>query len=143
MTFQRCGRLEQLLTEYCNHYVSICRDLSFRRPSPSLSLSPSFVFAVLVPVLKKMIRVQRDNRAALEIENHSRNAANQTVFTVKLDSSRPQIGTTTTASTNLSVIVFYLLLLFFFYYRFGRRWLDLFRDFGTRMTVGIGAVDCK
>lgn len=25
MTFQRCGRLEQLLTEYCNHYVSICR----------------------------------------------------------------------------------------------------------------------
>jgi len=23
MMFQRCGRLEQLLAEYCNHYVSI------------------------------------------------------------------------------------------------------------------------
>lgn len=35
---------------------------------------------------KKNDRVSRDDRAAMAIENHSRNAANQTVSTVKLDS---------------------------------------------------------
>jgi len=35
MMFQRCGRLEQLLAEYCNHYVSISSFESLARLSPS------------------------------------------------------------------------------------------------------------
>lgn len=35
MMFQRCGRLEQLLAEYCNHYVSISSSESLARLSPS------------------------------------------------------------------------------------------------------------
>lgn len=36
MMFQQCGRLEQLLAEYCNHYVSISE---VREPRPSVSVT--------------------------------------------------------------------------------------------------------
>lgn len=83
MTFQQCGRLEQLLTEYCNHYVSICH-------AAEASVSVSVLFATKKRKKKKKNdRVSdapsgRDNRLAFEIENHSRNAANQTVSTWNL-----------------------------------------------------------
>lgn len=35
MMFQQCGRLEQLLAEYCNHYVSISLPECLARLSPS------------------------------------------------------------------------------------------------------------
>ena len=83
MTFQQCGRLEQLLTEYCNHYVSICHAGRLRLCVP---VSRSLGF-------KKMIAYRCDagidNRLALQIENHSRNAANQTVSTWNLISTLP------------------------------------------------------
>lgn len=77
--FQRCGRLEQLLTEYCNHYVSIRR--AVRISANRARLPPRRV--------QKNDRPGVDNRLAVADRKSFAERRQSNRFHVKLDFNFP------------------------------------------------------
>lgn len=73
MMFQRCGRLEQLLAEYCNHYVSISLPECLARLSPSRFKNDHDMYMHIQGIHGTYVRRDcwQNRPSAVPIENHS------------------------------------------------------------------------
>lgn len=71
MMFQRCGRLEQLLVEYCNHYVSISSPENLVRLSPSRFKNDHDMYTCIRVRIYIRLDCRQNRPSAVPIENHS------------------------------------------------------------------------